>query len=300
MDDRHLSFTLVHDSTHLRPNVDVERQSDAGRPSHTVETGEIMTTSCYISTGSAIKTRRSEINSHISPFGWCDIRMPRRPACRGPVPAAVREADGLSRINRSGQLPPVVCPWRPSSPARGESPADLQLEGEGGYRTSAVDLADWKNPAEIEFCYWVVWCHTRCKVASIRREGDRATVAMLQPHFTQARTKEGVQIDLPNYIENARKLLDEPGEWYLDRSTRTVYYLPRPDEDMRKAQVIAPAIEKLIELRGTLDRPVANISFAGVSFEWCLDEETGTVYSVRHRGCDQWPNSQRLNQGEVG
>jgi hypothetical protein len=164
--------------------------------------------------------------------------------------------------------------------ARGESPAGIQLEGEDGYHTSAVDMADWKNPADIEFCYWVVWCHTRCKVASIRREGERATVAMLQPHFTQARTKEGVRIDLPDYIENALELLDEPGEWYLDRSTQTVYYLPRPDEDMRKAQVIAPAIEKLIELRGTLDRPVANISFVGISFQhagWLEPSKTGLV-----------------------
>ena len=126
---------------------------------------------------------------------------------------------------------------------RGESPAGLELAGEDGYRTTAVEMADWKNPADIEFCYWVVWCHTRCKVASIQRKGEHATVAMLQPHFTASTTKEGVQIDLPSYIENALELFDEPGEWYLDRSTKTVYYMPRPGEDMRKAEVIAPAIE---------------------------------------------------------
>ena len=29
------------------------------------------------------------------------------------------------------------------------------------------------------------------------------------------------------YIENALELLDEPGEWYLDRPAKTVYYMPR-------------------------------------------------------------------------
>ncbi|MHB8972465.1 MAG: right-handed parallel beta-helix repeat-containing protein [Pirellulaceae bacterium] len=164
--------------------------------------------------------------------------------------------------------------------ARGELPAGVEMAGEDGYRTTAVEMADWKNPGDIEFCYWVVWCHTRCKVASIQRTGEHATLAMLQPHFTQARTKEGVQIDLPSYIENALELLDEPGEWYLDRSTKTVYYMPRPNEDMGTVEVIVPAIERLIDVRGTLDRPIANISFVGLSFQhadWLEPSASGLV-----------------------
>ena len=52
------------------------------------------------------------------------------------------------------------------------------------------------------------------------------------------------------YVENALELLDEPGEWYLDRPAKTVYYMPRPGEDMAKVEVLAPAVEKLVELRG--------------------------------------------------
>ena len=104
--------------------------------------------------------------------------------------------------------------------ARGDALPGAELHGKDGYKTTAVEMADWKNPADIEFCYHVVWCHTRCKVQSIKREGDHAIVTMLQPHFTHAREKEGVQVNLPSYIENALELLDEPGEWYLDRAPR--------------------------------------------------------------------------------
>ncbi len=151
--------------------------------------------------------------------------------------------------------------------ARGAPPAGLKRVDNVGYTTTAVDMAGWKNPGDLEFCYVVVWCHSRCKVAAVRRQGAQAVVTMLQPYFTHARTKEGVQVDMPTYIENALELLDEPGEWYLDRPAKTVYYMPKPGEDMTQAEVIAPALEKVVELRGTPDRPVHNIQFVGITFE---------------------------------
>jgi len=162
--------------------------------------------------------------------------------------------------------------------ARGNAPPGIALHGSDGYKLPRADLADWRNQEDIEFCYLVTWTHSRCKVKSIAKEGDGAIVTMLQPHFTMARTKEGVQVKLPNTIENALELLDEPGEWYLDRKAHVVYYMPRPGEDMAKAEVVAPAIERLVELRGTLDKPVHNIQFVGLTFAhatWLQPSEIG-------------------------
>ncbi|MEA1951827.1 MAG: right-handed parallel beta-helix repeat-containing protein [Planctomycetota bacterium] len=142
----------------------------------------------------------------------------------------------------------------------------MKLFGENGYRTTDTAMADWRNPGDIELCYYVGWCHTRCKVQSIARDGPHAVIRMLQPYFKIARTKQGVQVNLPNYIENAFELLDEPGEWYLDRAADTVYYMPKPGEDMKTARVIAPTVEKLVELRGTLEQPVENMRFEGLTF----------------------------------
>jgi hypothetical protein len=169
--------------------------------------------------------------------------------------------------------------------AQGDKPAKLELSGDDGYTTSAVEMADWKNPGDIELCYVVIWTHTRCKVQDIRREGDHAKITMLQPHFGNAKVKAGMNIVNPEYldriyVENALELLDEPGEWYLDRAARTVYYLPRPGEDMNKVEAIAPAVERLVELRGTLDQPVHNVRFEGITFEyggWLFPSEIGFV-----------------------
>ena len=75
-------------------------------------------------------------------------------------------------------------------------------------------------------------------------------------------------------------LLDEPGEWYFDRPARTVYYLPRPSEDMTSAVVIVPAIERLVDLKGTLDNQVKNIRFLGITFsdaDWLSPSTNGFV-----------------------
>jgi hypothetical protein len=96
--------------------------------------------------------------------------------------------------------------------------------------------------------------------------GDYAHLAVLQPQFKFARTRAYAKIEFPSYIENALELLDEPGEWYLDKPSRTISYMPRPGEDLRKANVVVPALETLVELRGTLDRPVQHVTFEGVTF----------------------------------
>lgn len=68
-------------------------------------------------------------------------------------------------------------------------------------------------------------------------------------------------------LVNALELLDQPGEWYQDYPSGRIYYYPRPHEDMTKAQVIIPALETLLTISGTLERPVRNIHFQNISFE---------------------------------
>jgi hypothetical protein len=144
----------------------------------------------------------------------------------------------------------------------------MKLFGENGYRTTDAAMADWRNPGDIEFCYYVGWSHTRCKVESIVRDGPHAIVRMVQPQFMLARRKEGVRVKLPNYVENALELLDEPGEWYLDRSDKVLYYMPLPGEKMDEVKVVAPVLEKIVELRGLLDKPVEHIQFHGITFAY--------------------------------
>lgn len=71
-------------------------------------------------------------------------------------------------------------------------------------------------------------------------------------------------------FENALEFLDEPGEWYLDRTGGggTLYYSPRPGEDLATDLVELPILESLVQGQGTLERPVANIRFEGLTFSY--------------------------------
>jgi len=158
--------------------------------------------------------------------------------------------------------------------ARGPAPKEMGrygdlafLDGDAGHTAPGETMADWRNKSDIEFGYYNSWGHMICKVRGISRDGNGGVkIAMQQPWFMLCSRKEGVQIKLPDYVENAFELLDEPGEWYLDKPAKTLYYIPREGESMEAAAVVAPVLETLIELRGTLDAPVHDIRFEGITF----------------------------------
>ena len=82
------------------------------------------------------------------------------------------------------------------------------------------------------------------------------------------------------YLTNALPFLDEPGEWYADVKTQKLYYWPRKNEQLPTATVIAPLIETLVKVQGTMDYPVENISFKGISFQhtgWLRPSTNGHV-----------------------
>ncbi|HEY1173848.1 MAG TPA: right-handed parallel beta-helix repeat-containing protein [Verrucomicrobiae bacterium] len=69
------------------------------------------------------------------------------------------------------------------------------------------------------------------------------------------------------HFENYLAALDVAGEWFLSR-TGTLYYKPRPGEDMTKAEVIAPVTDKFLIIAGdsTNGKFVTHLTFKGLTF----------------------------------
>ena len=89
------------------------------------------------------------------------------------------------------------------------------------------------------------------------------------------------------FFENAIEMLDQPGEWYLDRSKGILSYWPMDGQDMSKAQVVAPVLRQLLEIAGTSDQMVRNLHFKGLAFrhvDWLIPQwgfagrQGGTMY----------------------
>src|SRR5664279_4438751 len=78
------------------------------------------------------------------------------------------------------------------------------------------------------------------------------------------------------YFENAYEFLNEPGEWYVDDHSGDIFYIPRPGENLATADVELPVLEVLVEGIGTADRPVANLTFEGITFAYATWLEPGS------------------------
>ncbi|MFC4777087.1 carbohydrate-binding protein [Paenibacillus sp. GCM10023252] len=73
-----------------------------------------------------------------------------------------------------------------------------------------------------------------------------------------------VQTGARYYVQGAKVLLDEPGEFYLDEQAGQLYYWPR-HADIDQQEIVASADERLIELRGSAESsPVHDIVFEGL------------------------------------
>lgn len=118
-----------------------------------------------------------------------------------------------------------------------------------------------------------MWCVANLRIKAVRIAGDSAAVTFHQPeshvHFMHPWPSPMVTSDGHNsafYLTNAKELLDNEGEWYLDARTSKLYYMPRRGEDMKSADVEVPAVETLVKVEGTPDRPVRDVTFNGITF----------------------------------
>ena len=72
----------------------------------------------------------------------------------------------------------------------------------------------------------------------------------------------------PFHLENFKAALDAPGEWFLARDG-TLYYKPLPGEDMTKAYVVAPVVERFVIFQGKSEagKFVEHIQLKGLAFQ---------------------------------
>ena len=155
---------------------------------------------------------------------------------------------------------------------------------------SICRLIDNKGNLKAKYAEMVLhqmWCVANLRIRSVEVQGDSAAIRFHQPEsriqFEHPWPRPMVTTDGHNsafYLTNARELQDVPGEWYHDIDARKIYYYPREGEKMQEAEVIVPAVETLVRVEGTLDRPVCHIRFEKITFSyttWMRPSEKGHV-----------------------
>jgi hypothetical protein len=132
------------------------------------------------------------------------------------------------------------------------------------------------KPEDLELHWNLDWVDARARVETVTTNNEKQTIiTMKEPYFLwqisngHSDNKWRPRWDAPFYVENALELLDQPGEWYYDKSTYELYYYPKEDENLDDLQITIPQIETLIKIEGsTINQTVKNISFSGITFSY--------------------------------
>ncbi|WP_345762082.1 discoidin domain-containing protein [Diaminobutyricibacter sp. McL0608] len=127
-------------------------------------------------------------------------------------------------------------------------------------------IASWSNQSDMEIVSQHSWKLNRYEISSI--SGSTATMATAG--WTDAFTQAGYHPDNSgvSWVENAKAFLDAPGEWYLDRTAHTLYYMPRAGENLSTANVDFGGTPELVDGAGSSATPLHNVTFDGITFEY--------------------------------
>ena len=108
------------------------------------------------------------------------------------------------------------------------------------------------------------WVSSRQHIASVDKKTKKVDfIETTNYRYSDDFTEKGARY----FVENVFEALDKPGEWYLDRPTGTLYYMPKPGEDMNTAVVIAPYSPYLVRFEGDpMSNRVSFVNFKGITF----------------------------------
>lgn len=133
-----------------------------------------------------------------------------------------------------------------------------------GFGEGELD-AKWANLNDVEVMPFHSWTASRLPIASIDPEQKTVTVI---GHTTGTSSWAAFHKGHRYLAVNVKEALTEPGEWYLDRPSGRLTYLPKPGEDPQQTAVVAPRLRYLVLLAGDLAqrRWVQHVQLRGLSF----------------------------------
>ncbi len=219
---------------------------------------------------------KSRLRPEAVPQIWTAPYAPYETALYAP------ETDGARQEMFVNGAPQTLARWpnegfATSGKARGATPlpeSDWKPKGtvEGVFEADPAQPDGWNNePGALLFAYWYWdWSESYERFDSVTREGDVQIIRMPQP-YSQGAYKDNLRY----YGLNLLCELDAPGEFYVDRASKRIFWIPADGIDPAAASVRLTVYEKpwMIEVDDC-----AGIVFAGLSFE----EGFGGAVSVKN------------------
>ncbi|MFD2329879.1 Ig-like domain-containing protein [Cohnella sp. GCM10020058] len=176
--------------------------------------------------------------------------------------------------------------------ARMEAPLTHAVKTAAGYTSDDLWLADLDRPDDVESVFKAAWTSPRISVTGITYQGGKAAIALNSALWSAVKDRSHLE---QWYLENAYAFIDQAGEWYLDDQSETIYYKPRPGENMATARVTAPVLENLVNIEGSsVDTLAGNIRFEGIGFAY-----TTWMQPTSEGGWNDEQNNYKVNTYEM-
>lgn len=129
------------------------------------------------------------------------------------------------------------------------------------------------HPEELELVWPINFTLQRIPAESIAYKETYAEISLRQSAYSVAMSNTNSYTrpdkEQPFYLENALELLDEPGEFYFDKTTQEIYYYPFPEENLATASVYAGTTDFLVNVSGSsVQKKVKNLIFDSLQFSY--------------------------------
>ena len=174
---------------------------------------------------------------------------------------------GKGYINAAGPLSDDLEHKKVSS----EDALTFPTQGPKGFSFDPATFTkkSWAKPEEavIQIFSKLYWGSLRWQIESI--DWDRHVIWFGKGGFQLSTQKRmggeacGIRSNSRFYIENVFEELDAPGEWYLDKESGILYYMPEDGLDLSAAIIEVPILKQVIAFRGSQDTPVRHVTMSG-------------------------------------
>ncbi|MCO6489988.1 MAG: right-handed parallel beta-helix repeat-containing protein [Phaeodactylibacter sp.] len=130
-----------------------------------------------------------------------------------------------------------------------------------GFGIEAGDLRPWPDMKQAEVLWLNSWDASWHSIRSLDTVGRE--IRFNSP----ANWTVGFYPGLPRYrVENVREALDQPGEWYLNKTSGELFYLAEEGDNPNEMSFFAPVSEQLLVIEGSPGKPVEHLQFEGIRF----------------------------------
>lgn len=121
------------------------------------------------------------------------------------------------------------------------------------------DLENIKGIEDAIVSFFHYWIDEHSPVESYDKKSGRMVLKYPSRFNLSVQYDPPLTSDLHFYLENLPEFFESKNEWYLDRKSGVVYYLPKDGVTVENIDAYAPISNSLFEVRGNAEKPIYDI-----------------------------------------